>query len=128
MDIAREEVTDGVMNSEGVSQTGRGNDGRWKARKTKNRFPLPFPRPWKLQKARFPHSHRRDDDTVISPFKPKEKSAAHFPAPSGLACNENALPYRATPQEPYVPRCAPLDHSKQRGCNIAGKAQAWCLE
>ena len=85
MDIAREEVTDGGMNREGVPKTGGGNDGR------------------------------RDDDTVISPFKPKEKSAAHFPVPPGLAFRENELPYRATPQEPNCLVALRFTHSKQRG-------------
>jgi len=40
----------------------RGNAGAMDTRKTKGRFPSVSTAPWKSQKARFPHFHRRDDE------------------------------------------------------------------
>ena len=66
-------------------KTGRGNGGRWKARKTKRRFSLP--------------SHRRDGDIVVSNFKLQEANPA-LPHPF-------EIPSLPTPPRTECPHCAP---------------------
>jgi hypothetical protein len=52
-------------------------------------------RPWKSQKARFPHSHRADRWFPLSKQKPKPKGVPCYRAPSfgsGSFFDENMLP------------------------------------
>ena len=80
MDIAREEGPDSGMNSEGVPKTGRGNDGRWKARKTKNRFSLPIPTARGNRKRRDFHVPTVATTTLSFPHSSRKKRALHtFP-------------------------------------------------
>jgi hypothetical protein len=74
------------------------------------------------KKARFPHSHRRDGDIVVSNFKPKEANPAHSLAPHPFEipslptsqradCAPCARPFLPTPnsEEAYSARLVGLD-------------------
>src|SRR5437764_11100512 len=52
-------------------QKGCGNDGLWKTRKTKSRFPIVSHSPWKSQTTRFPHSHSPGEARKSGKPKPR---------------------------------------------------------
>ena len=56
---------------------GRGNDGPWKAWKTKDGFPL-FPPPLEIA-ARFPHSHCLDDEVPYPDHEPTKPNLRKEP-------------------------------------------------
>ena len=65
--------------------------GRWKCRamdaeENQTRVSLRAHRPWKSQKARFPHSHRPDDDAAGKVEIQKQDS--HFPYGSNPSSNQ----------------------------------------
>jgi len=62
------------------------------------------------KKARFPHSHRRDGDIVLSNFKPKEANPAHSSAPP---LRDSILVDVSESRMPSL-RTSVLTHTKQR--------------
>ena len=107
LDIAREEVTDGGNDSEGASKpavemTGGGTRG-----KPKTSFHS-LPTALGNRKRRDFHIPTAATATVSFPHPNRKKERGTLSALPGLVLNENALPYRATSQEPNVPRCSPL--------------------
>ena len=101
-------------------KTGRGNGGRWKARKTKRRFSLSSHRPWKSQKgaiSTFPPPRRRYCRFQLQ----TPRSEAGTPSrPSSIRdsfladASKNRMPSLRTPV---------LTHTKQRGGLLTGSRQ-----
>ena len=71
------------------------------------------------KKARFPHSHRRDGDFVVSNFKPKEANPAHSHAPHRFE-----IPSLPTPPRTECPPCArpslPTSNSEEARKRVVG--------